>query len=303
VSVTIALSTVTAFSAALRAARRVDFVSYTLHGGQVRDALLAAALAGADVRVRLEREPLDDAAGPLRAANVQSVALLAAAGADAALTPAGTPVLHAKAALVDGSAWLDDRNWTGDVIETVVRDSDPADVAALGRALAGDPAAGVPAEGSGSLETTKRAAAAAEAALIRAAGDGPIAVETESFGVGAVYDALLDRGRAGLPARLLVAGREARAPGKAGEVERRLLARLESLGIDARSGYAPAADSNEKLAVAGQAAWIGSANATYAGGAAGKQAEWGIVTRSPQLIERLRAIFETNWSRASRGKV
>jgi hypothetical protein len=298
VPVPIALSSVAAFAVEVTAARSVDFASYTLHGGRVREALSAAARAGAHVRVRLEREPLDDPKGSLRAANGESVARLAEAGADAALTAPGAPVLHLKAALVDGVAWLDDRNWDGGARETVVRDSDQADLAALREALDGTGT-----DGGTSLQTTKGAAAAGEAAVIRAAGAGPVAVASESFGVGPVYGALLARGREGSPTRLLVAGREASATGTAGDAERRLLSRLASLGIAVRIGNPPAAECDEKLAVAPDAAWVGSANATYAGGTAGAQSDWGIAARDPLLVDGLRAVFEANWSRAIEGKL
>jgi hypothetical protein len=292
--VTIAISSVAAFAEGVAAARSVDFAAYTLHAGRVRDALVTAARAGAQVRVRLERAPLDDADGTLAAENGAAVGLLRQAGADAALTAPGAPLAHLKAALVDGVGWLDDRNWSADASETVVRDSDAADVAALREALDGRGSSA-----GGALQTTKGQAAAAEAGLVRAAGAGPLAVETESFGTGAVYAALLARGRAGLPVRLLVAGREARQPGSAGNRERRCLARLAGLGVEIRVGAAGGADVSEKLAVAPDAAWIGSANATYAGGQAGRQADWGLATRDGELVDRLRAAFEANWQRSS----
>jgi hypothetical protein len=287
--VTLALSSVAAFTACLAGAKSVDFASYTLHPGPVRSALVEAARAGAGVRVRLEGRPLDDAAGTLRAANLDSVAVLAAAGADAALTPAGSPELHLKAAVVDGVAWLDDRNWTGDVHETVVRDSDAGASAELRRALHGDPG------GDGPLQTTKGAAAAAEAALLRGAGDHPVDVESESFGTGPVYAVLLARARAGSPSRLLVASREASGTGAVGDAERRCLARLASLGVEIRTGGSRETDLSEKLALVPDAVWIGSANATYAGGWAGQQADWGIATRDPGIVDGIRAAFEANW--------
>src|ERR1017187_10185172 len=131
------LSSVAAFDAAVAGARSVDFAAYTPRASMTRDALLVAARAGARVRIRLERDPLDDAAGTLHVANSESVALLTAAGADAAVTPPGAAILHMKAAVVNGVAWLDDRNWAGDGHETVLRDTDPDDVDALAEGLDG----------------------------------------------------------------------------------------------------------------------------------------------------------------------
>lgn len=290
--VSIALSSVSAFAAAVAAARTVDFCAYALGPGVARDALLAAARAGAHVRVRLERDPLDDAAGSLHAANAASVAALAALGADAELTSAGEPVLHMKAAIADGVAWLDDRNWAEDGRETILRDSDSDDVAAVGMALRGQFGA------DGHLRTTKAGAQALEFDVIRSAGAAPLCLESESFGSGGVYSALLARALAGGPTRLLVAGREAAEPGSRGSTELRRLERLAALGVQIRTGDPAGLDFDEKLAVAPAAAWVGSANATYAREAAGQQRDWGLLTRQPPLVDGLRAAFERNWSAA-----
>jgi hypothetical protein len=290
--VSIAFSSVAACAAAVAGARRVDLAAYTLRAGAIRDALLAAAHAGASVRVRLERDPLDDAAGTLHAANAQTVAVLAAAGADAALTAPGTPVLHLKAALADGVAWLDDRNWAGAGDEIVLRDSDPDDVAAVGAALDGGRGA------DGHLRTTKAGAQALELDVIRSAGAAPLVVESESFGSGAVYNALLARARTGAPTRLLVAEREAAEAGPRGATEVRRLERLAALGVEVRTGVAGGLDFDEKLAATPAAAWVGSANATYARGAAGEQRDWGLLTREAPLVDGVRIAFERNWSRA-----
>ncbi len=288
----IALSSVSAFATTVATAQRIDFSAYTLRGGNVRDALLAAAQAGAAVRVRLERDPLDDAAQSLHTANADAVARLSAAGADAGLTAPGSPVLHMKAAVVDGVAWLDDRNWAGDGNETVIRDSDADDVAAVRAALAGEPGS------DGHLRTTKSDAQFLECEVIRGAGVAPLAVESESFGSGSVYNALLARAKAGLPTRLIVAGREAAGTGAAGAHERARLTHLAALGVNVRTGNADGLDLDEKLAVAAHAAWAGSANATYARGVLGAQRDWGLATRQPTIVDQLRAAFESNWDAA-----
>jgi hypothetical protein len=288
----ITLASIPAVASAAAHARSITLTAYTLRAGAVRDALLSAARGGASVRVRLERDPIDDGAGTLHAANAETVALLRAAGADAAVSGPGEPVLHLKAAVIDGVAWLDDRNWAGDGPETVVRDSDADDVAAVAAGIAGN-------RGSdGHLGTTKSRAQALEAEVIAAAGSAPLAVESESFGTGAIYNALLHRGEAGLPTRLLVAGREAEQPGPRGDTERKRLARLQALGVEVRTGDPRALDYDEKIAVAGGEAWVGSANATYAHGSAGAQRDWGMRTREPSLVDGLRAEFERNWHAA-----
>jgi hypothetical protein len=291
--VSISLASLPAVVAAIRTAASIDLSAYTLSEGAVRDALVAAATRGAAVRVRLERDPLDDARGTLHAANADAVRRLQAAGADAALRDPAAPVLHLKVATTDGVAWLADRNWTaGPAGETILRDTDPADVAAVRTALHGGDGR------SAHLRTTKSGAQALEADLIRTAGRGQLDVESESFGAGSIAGALRARALAGLPLRLLVAGREADAPGPAGARERRLLASLAAAGVAVRTGDPGGADVDEKLAAGASGAWAGSANATFAGGAAGRQQDWGVRTRDPALVAGLRAAFERNWAAA-----
>jgi len=211
--------------------------------------------------VRLERDPLDDAAGTLHRVNAAALAALRAAGANAEATAAGEPMLHLKAAVVDGEAWLDDRNWAGGSHERIVRDTEPDDVTAVASAVAGGPGA------DQHLATTKAACQRLEADVIGGAGAAPLAVESESFGNGAIYNALLGRAKAHQPTRVIVAGREVAEPRN--HTERAHLARLAALGVDVRVGDPKHGDLNEKLAVAGNASWVGSANATYARGPAG----------------------------------
>jgi hypothetical protein len=291
--VSITLASVPAFAAACRTARTITLSAYTLREGAVRDALLSAAHAGAKVRVRLERDPYDDAAGTLHTANAATIAALRAAGADAAPTAPGEPVLHMKAAVTDGVAWLDDRNWAGDGHETVLRDTDGDDVAAIGAALDGQ-------RGSdGHFRSDKAGSLYLEADLMRDAGAAPVAVETESFGSGLIYNALLRRAQAGLPTRLLVAGREALQPGKSGDTERARLAKLQKLGVEVRTGNPQGIDYDEKMAFATGRAWMGSTNATYAHGPAGLQRDWGMSMREPALVDGISAAFERNWRDAA----
>lgn len=286
----IALASASAFIHTLATAQRIALTAYTLREGRVLDALVAAARRGAEVSVRLERDPLDDPAGTLHTANAASLAALRAAGAGAEATGPGEPVLHLKAAVVDGVAWLDDRNWASGGAELIVRDSDPDDVAAVTSAVAGG-------RGSdGHLATTKSGAQRLEADVIARAGTAPLAVESESFGNGTIYNALLHRAEAHLPTRLIVAGREAAEAGN--RTERSHLARLAALGVDVRVGDLEQGDLDEKLVVAAGDSWVGSTNATYARGADGAQRDWGLATRDPAIRAGLRAAFERNWTAA-----
>jgi hypothetical protein len=286
----IALDTATGFINTLASAQRIHLTAYTLQRGKVLDALVAAARRGAEVEVRLERDPLDDPAGDLHKVNASALAALRAAGADAEATKPGEPVLHLKAAVVDGVAWLDDRNWAVSGAGRLIRDSEPADVAAVASAVTG----GLGADGH--LATTKAGAQQLEAAVIEQAGAGALAVESESFGNGAIYNALLHRAQAHLPTRLIVAGREAAQ--KSGGLERAHLQHLAALGVEVRLGNPKHGDLNEKLAVADGSAWVGSTNATYARGPDGEQRDWGLTTRERPVVDGLRAAFERNWSAA-----
>lgn len=286
----IALTTAAGFVRSLSSASSIVLSSYTLRPGQVLDGLLAAARRGADVRVRLERDPYDDAGGTLHRANARALADLRAAGARAAVSSPGEPVLHLKAAVVDGVAWLDDRNWAGGGAERIVRDTGRADVTAVAAALAGAPGA------TAHLATTKAGAQWLEADVIARAGRGPLCVESESFGNGPIYAALLRRARAHMRTRLIVAGREAAAP--ANHTERAHLQHLAALGVAVRTGNPRRGDLDEKLAAGSTAAWVGSANATYARGPAGAQRDWGLSTREPAVRAGLRAAFERNWAAA-----
>jgi hypothetical protein len=282
------VETPAAVVAALARAHDVALTAYTLREGGIRDALVAAAARGAHVRVRLERDPLDDAAGTLHHANDATIAALRAAGADAAETRPGEPTLHLKAAVIDGVGWLADRNWAGEGPERILRDTDADDVAAMASAVAGGPGS------DGHLATTKAGALRLEADVIAHAGEGPLLVESESFGNGTVYDALLHRAEAGLPTRLIVAGREvAESPGGH---EGQQLARLAALGVAVRVGDPARGDLDEKLAVSARDAWVGSANATYARSDFGAQRDWGLATRVPAVADDLHAAFERNWA-------
>jgi phosphatidylserine/phosphatidylglycerophosphate/cardiolipin synthase-like enzyme len=285
------VETPVSFVAALSRAHDVALTAYTLRDGAVRDALVAAARRGVPVCVRLERDPLDDAAGTLHRANADTVALLRAAGATAALTGPGEPTLHLKAAVVDGVAWLDDRNWAATGAERILRDTVADDVAAVRSAVDGGPGH------DGHFATTKSGALRLEADVIeQETGAAPLVVESESFGGGPVYNALLHRAQAGLPTRLIVAGREVAESPQGREGKR--LARLAALGVEVRVGDPQRGDLDEKLAVGGDDGWVGSANATDAHGSFGAQRDWGMATRTPAVVADLRAAFERNWRAA-----
>jgi len=275
--VAVALSSVSTAVAAVRTAGEVRFGALVLAPGPMRAALIDAASRGAHVEVTLQRDPYRGGPGE-RETNRRAARALRAAGATVFLRDRGREPAHLKAAVCDGVAYLCDRNWAGDGRELVVADDDRADVALVRRALH---------DGTGGARTgfatRKDAALRDEARLIDGARDAPVVVETESFGAGPVGAALRRHAQGGGATMLIVAPREARSNRR----ERAALAALRSAGVDVREG-----GSNEKLALCGDAVWVGSANATFAARSEGAQTEWGLVSRAPALVAAARAALE-----------
>jgi hypothetical protein len=268
------LSSLSGAADAVRGARDVRFGALVLYPGLMCDALVDAAHRGARVDVTLQRNPYRGGAGE-RLANRRAAQTLRAAGATVTLRDRERQPFHLKAAVCDGVAYLCDRNWAADGRELVVADDDAADVG-LVRSTLRDAVGG----SCGAFTTRKADALRAEAELIRSAGDAPVTVETESFGGGAISAALREHAARGAPTTLILSRREAAHDRR----ERTLIAHLRAAGVDVREGGA-----NEKLALCGDAAWIGSANATFAGEREADQIEWGTVTRDAALVGAVRA--------------
>jgi hypothetical protein len=247
--------------AALARARTIDAEAYTLHG-DVLYGLEDAARRGARVSVRLEGQPFKNP--NLAKENERVVEALRAAGADASL---GHP-LHAKAIEADGALYLDDQNWGRH--DLVLRDDDPADAA---------------------VPMRKSAALAQEASLLlRDDGSEHAIVETESFSrFNAVSAALEKLAREGKAPRLLVSKRDLRGNSK----ERAALGKLACEGVAVR-----VCETSEKFALAGNRAWIGSANATVAFGES-DMTDWGLSTDDKTIVAAVRSRVETRWNAAT----
>lgn len=246
---------------ALCRAHRIDLQAYTVWG-PVLKAVRAAAQRGAEVSVALEGHPFNSP--HLAKENRNVAAQLRAAGATVTL---GHP-LHAKVLAVDGTLYLDEKNWhPGDLVLKV---DDPAEVA--------------------KIPMIKHEVLAREGRLIdRATGADRVIVESESFGCcNKVYSELRQAALAGAAPRLLVSARD--LSGKARE--REVIEALVRDGVTARI-----CDDSEKLAVAGTAAWLGSANATIA--APGSDStDWGLDTRNAEIVAAVRARLEADWQTA-----
>jgi phosphatidylserine/phosphatidylglycerophosphate/cardiolipin synthase-like enzyme len=280
----VTMSSATDVLAALGNAGDVCVLAYTLRRGPVLDALEAAAHRGAHVRVRLEGRPYDDKSGGLERWNARIVSELRRAGADAQLAGHDDAPVHAKAIVADAALFLDDRNWGAK--DFIVRDDDAADANDVIAATTGAPVGAL----RDSFAMQKRGALHSEGQLLRGAlaGDDTIA-ESESFGCcNAAYDALDALGRAGAAPRLLVAARDLRRNHR----ERSALERLRADGVRVR-----VCQDSEKFALAGNRAWIGSANAT-APFATPDTIDWGLRTDDPTIVASARERVEEQWKRA-----
>jgi hypothetical protein len=269
--VTLSLSSVPDVLARIGSARDVAFGSYFLPKGAMRDALAGAARRGAHVSVTLQADPYRNPFGAR--CNAQAARVLRSAGAGVSLLPSNRAPFHLKAAVCDGVAYLDDRNWTKRGPELVVADDDPRDVALVRDALAGRGGA------DRALATRKDVALSREVALVERARDAPVVVETERVSTSPLTRALQRHARAGASTTLVV-GRS----GRPNPQEKRVIAQLAADGVVVREG-----GSNQKLALAGNVAWIGSGNATGAAGRNAGQLEWGMRTRDRALVTAVAA--------------
>jgi hypothetical protein len=268
--VALSLSSVPGVLAHIASARDVAFGTYFLPHNGVRDALETAARRGAHVSVTVQADPYRNPYG--KRANDETARVLRDAGADVTLLPSDTVPFHLKAVVCDDTAYLDDRNWTKRGPELVIADDDPQDVALVRDALAGRGGA------DAALATRKDAALRREAELVDGAGAAAVIVETERVATTPLTEALRRHARAGAPTTLIVA-----RSGLRSRTEASALAKLAADGVVVRAG-----GHNQKLALAGDAAWIGSGNATGAAGRSAGQLEWGLVTRDPAIVGAVR---------------
>jgi nucleotide-binding universal stress UspA family protein len=275
VGVALSLSSVPDVIARIGDAHDVSFGSYFLPHGPMRDALVGAAERGAHVTVTLQADPYRNPDG--KRDNREAARLLSAAGAEVTLLRSTHVPFHLKAAVCDGVAYLDDRNWTAHGPEMVVADDDPHDVSIVQEAVR-DARAG----NDATLATRKDEALRREIQLVDTAGDAPVIVETERVRSSPLTDALRRHARSGAPTTLVVGRTRHHSRG-----ERSALRSLARDGVVVREG-----GTNEKLALVGSAAWIGSGNATGAWGRGAAQIEWGLVTRDASLVAAVRSALE-----------
>jgi hypothetical protein len=269
----------------MSAASSIDLAAYELRrGSDLVRALDQAAEHGVQVRVRVDGRPYGPAGKAIASATRSAVGDLRRHGAKVEVVRDRSA--HIKAAVVDGRAYLDDRNWTTSGHDTVLTTTDARDVALVRDAI--DGRAGFDEH----LATSKQRALELEADVIGTASGDRIDVESESFGTyGGPYTQLKARAIAGAHVRLIVSDNELRAA--RGTQERRALRTLAHVGVEIRVGDSRSGVGNEKLCVAGDAAWAGSANASFGDPC---DADWGMRTNDRAVVSALSARFEANWS-------
>ena len=274
----VSLSSVPRVLAHVASARDVAFGAYFLSPhSAAAGALLSAARGGAHVAVTLQADPYRN---PYGAKDNAAVAReLRAAGADVRLLPSAEAPFHLKAAVCDGVAYVDDRNWTKRGPEIVLRDDDPRDVARVRDALTGT-GGGESAEAG--VATRKDDALRRELELVEHAGTDPVIVETERVATSPLTRALERRALAGEPTTMIVGRAKHHS-----RTEAHAITEMRHDGVDVRAG-----GTNEKLALAGDTAWIGSVNATGVSGRNAGQLEWGTLTRDPTIVGVVRTSLQ-----------
>ena len=272
---------------AIGRARRVQLASWMLgRKSPVVVALEDAADRGADVHVTLERAPfVSDPARreKLQQLNLKTVRALQQHHVDARLSGEHDAPLHLKAAVIDGRAFLAQRNWAAG--EMIVTSSDTGDVGAIASAIEAKP----PHDTAG-LALRKDRALELEAALIRDAPPGTaIECATESFGESPISDALLERARRG-ETKMRLALNGSALTSRFDRASAQTLEALRAAGVEVRRSKA-----NEKVCVAGDQAWLGSANASRGEGGT---LDWGLCTGNPAILAALHDRFEASWKEA-----
>ena len=245
---------------AIRTAHHVQLDAYVLRNPFLLFSLERAAERGASVTVRFG-DPRD---AVQRKGNLDAMNALQASGAHVEIVPGyGPESTHDKVAVVDGTLYHDDRNFTTDKTETILidrRPDAPAHYAAI-----------------------KSKALDEEANLIAKSPARDLLVSTETLGDGIVVDALLARAKHGAHVRLMY-------DSSTHEPDADVIARLRSAGVELRC-----TDDNHKAAIAGDVAWVGSANATSG---SPSMHDWG-TTLSGAPVAALRETLEYCWSVAN----
>jgi len=277
---TVAVVPFTTFTSKLSSAHTICFSAYVFTSASF-SALDAAAKSGADETVVL---PLEEESVDSSDANQ-----LAADGAHVIIDPGMTAAhpLHAKLAIVDGSAFLDGRNW--DTSDVVVSDTNPADFAAIENALNLNPTS------SANLDTLKSIALSREAQLITSAAPGSgvtVRFMTESFSSGAanVISALEAAAQNGANVEVVVLASDL----SGNTLESATLTTMKNPPFNISIRTNPADGSEKMTLIDGQSTgWFGSANATSSSSDADNYIDWGMTVNDPTVLSSLQSYFDS----------
>ena len=250
--------------AALGRGRDIAVKAYTLTDRLIHEIELRAK-DGANVSVTMEADPSGSHPDQLQRRNEHVASKLRSCGVDAVLQRN----VHTKTIAVDGTVFFDESNWRdGDLILS---------------GAAGD---------AGNVASLKSSALSDESAMLdcaRSEGTSGAIVETETFDrFNVVSKALREMAERGMSPRLLVDGRALRHNKK----EAVSLAWIQRQGVDVR-----VCNDTEKFALAGNRAWLGSANATSAYGGH-DMTDWGVVTEDSAIVAAVHDRLETRWANA-----
>jgi hypothetical protein len=264
------------FESIITHGKNIRFSTYVLSPTSTLEAALVnAAKSGATVVVDLPSDAYVQTLGTVYQEDQQSAANIQAAGGsvlwDAGTQSPNNEPLHAKLAIVDGTAYLDGRNW--DSTDVILSETGSADLTAIGNALALNPT------DSPYLDTIKQDALSVETTFIANAAGSTIDYMTESFGAGNVANALIARAQAGATVHVIVLKSDTSASSDT------VLTQLKNAGADVELN--PGTGS-EKMAIIGSYAWFGSSNSTTG---AAYQIDWGMVTGQSSVISTLQANF------------
>jgi hypothetical protein len=276
-SMSLSLSSCSAFRSFVSQAKEIELSAYTLGHGATERALIAAADRGASVRVRLAGTPFGDASGELARRNEDEAAKLAKHGIDAVVSRDSD--VHLKAAVVEGHVFLDDRNWC-DADDVILTSGDSSDLAATRAAITGAETHST----SDGLVFTKGEALREEAKCISGAA-APIRLQTETLSPSIITKCLRSVAKR-VSVRILLS----RTSELGNPRTRAALIALTKLGVAVRVTKA-----NDKFCLSGTHAWVGSANAS---GGDLQMSDWGAPFDDSKSIETLRVRFDEAWSTA-----
>ena len=268
------------FASKLSSAHTICFSAYVFTTASF-SALDAAAKAGANETVVL---PLEEQSIDSSDANQ-----LTTDGAHVVIDPGMSPThpLHAKLAIVDGSAFLDGRNW--DTSDVVISDTDPGDFTAIENALNLNPTS------SANLDTLKSIALSREAQLIASAAPGPgvtVRFMTESFSSGAatVVSALEGAAQNGANVEVVVLASDL----SGNSLESATLTTMKSPPFNMSIRTNPAGGSEKMTLLSGQSTgWFGSANATSSNSSTNNYIDWGMTVNDPTVLASLQSYFDS----------